>query len=145
MSRQNVEIVRGVIEAFNRGDLEAAGRGHDPDVEVDWSRSRGLDAGVYRGYEATLDFWSSLLDMFDQITVAAELIECGEHVLVPNRTHFRGRDGIEVETQSAMVATVRDGRIVLWRLYQERAEALEAIGLGEQEAARSDPERGAPA
>jgi ketosteroid isomerase-like protein len=131
MSQENVELVRGVIEAFNRRDLEAAGRAHDPDVEVDWSRSRGLDVGVYRGYEATIGFWRSLLDMFDQITVAPELIECGEHVLVPNRTRFRGRDGIEVETQSAMVATVRNGRIVLWRLYQERAEALEAIGLAE--------------
>jgi hypothetical protein len=49
MSLENVAIVRSQIEAFNRRDMEAWNVLSHPDVEVDWSVSRGLEAGVYRG------------------------------------------------------------------------------------------------
>ena len=35
MSRENVEIVRRAIDAFNDGDLDAALRDVDPEVECD--------------------------------------------------------------------------------------------------------------
>ena len=63
-----------------------------------------------------------------------EFIGCREHVLVPNRTSFRGRESVRVEARSVLVYTVRSGRIVKIRLYQERAEAFEALGLSEQDA-----------
>jgi hypothetical protein len=49
MSRENVEIVQQAIDAFNRRDLDAVERLYDPEVEMDWSRSRGVQAGIYRG------------------------------------------------------------------------------------------------
>src|SRR4051812_4854186 len=117
MSQENVEIVRRVIDAFTRRDLDAALRDNDPEIVVDWSRSRGVEAGIYHGYEAARAFWSAFLDAFGRISVSVdEFIECGEHVVVPNRTCFRGRDGIEVEAQSTYVVTFRNGRIVEWRL-----------------------------
>jgi len=70
--------------------------------------------------------------VFDRISVAVdELIECGQHVVVPNRTRFYGREGIEVEAQSVYVVTLREKRIVEWQLFQTRAEALKAVGLEE--------------
>jgi ketosteroid isomerase-like protein len=60
-----------------------------------------------------------------------ELIDAGEHVVVLNSTLLCGRDGIEVVARSAPVVTVRSGRIVAWTFYQEKAEALEAVGLRE--------------
>jgi hypothetical protein len=60
-----------------------------------------------------------------------EFIELSDRVVVPNRSHMHGREGIEVQTQSAVVVTLRDRRIVGWCLYQEKAEALEAVGLRE--------------
>jgi ketosteroid isomerase-like protein len=132
MSQENVEIVRRAMDAFNRRDLDGTMRDADAEVEVDWSRSRGLQAGIYRGQEAARGFWASWLEIFDQITnYPDEFIECGEHVVVPTTTHLRGRDGVEVEAKSAAVVTLRNGRILEWRLYQERAEALEAVGLSE--------------
>ena len=45
--------------------------------------------------------------MFDEVTnYPDEFIECGEHVVVPNRVRLRGRDGVEVETHSAVVVTL---------------------------------------
>jgi hypothetical protein len=45
--------------------------------------------------------------------------------------HMRGRDGIEVSARVTQVWTVRGGTLVRMRMYQERQEALEAVGLSE--------------
>jgi ketosteroid isomerase-like protein len=135
MSQENVEIVRRAIDAFNQRDVDEMVRAWDFEIEVDWSQSRGPEAGIYRGQEAALGLWTAFFAMFDRATVSPdEFIECGEHVVVPNRADFRGRDHVRVQAQSALVATLRNGRIVRWRLYQERADALEAMGLPEQDA-----------
>jgi ketosteroid isomerase-like protein len=130
MSQDNLEIVRRGIDAFNRRDLDAIES--DPDVEVDWSRSRGLEAGIYRGREAVHRFWATFHETFDRVVVVPqELIDHGDCVMVVDRTYMRGRDGIEVEAHNVCVATVRDGRVVRWRLCTDRAEALTAMGLAE--------------
>ncbi len=135
MSQENVEIVRAYVEAFNARDMEALLELCDPEVEVDWSRSRGLEARIYRGREAVRGFWNTFFQTFDRVTVSPdEFIECGEHVVVPNRAHVWGRDGVKVEARSVLVWTLRKGRVVEHRLYQERAEALEAVGQSEQDA-----------
>jgi ketosteroid isomerase-like protein len=126
----NVDIVRRAIEAFTRRDLDAALRDLDAEAVVDWSRSRGLEAGVYRGYEAIRDFWSTFLDVFANIEVTEiEFIESNDHVVAPNRMRARGRDGIQVDARYVAVVRLRGGRIVDWRLYLEKEEALAAVGL----------------
>ena len=60
-----------------------------------------------------------------------ELIEVGEHVVVPLTMHGAGRDGIELKARFTMVWTIRDGKVVRVCLYQERDEALKAAGLSE--------------
>ena len=130
MSQENVEIVRAAIDAMNQRDLDGLMRDTDPEVEVDWSRSRGVEAGIYRGYQAVRGFWNTFLEVFDPIIISPEeFIECGEYVVVPNRTRLWGRDGIKVEARYVAVVTLGNGSILEWRLYQERAEALEAVGI----------------
>jgi ketosteroid isomerase-like protein len=132
MSHENVEVVRQSIEAFNRREIDAAAQDWDREAEVDWSRSSGVDAGIYRGYEPVRAFWTNWLELFDSFNLEVEeLIACGEHVVVSNVTHLRGRDGIEVHAHSTSVVTLRDRRIVLWRLFATRGEALSAVGLEE--------------
>ena len=117
---------------MNQRDLDGVMRDTDAEVEVDWSRSRGVEAGIYHGYQACRDFWSTFLEAFDRIVNSpVEFIECGEHVVTPIRTCFWGRDGIKVEARYAAVVTLRNGCILEWQLYQERDEALEAVGLAE--------------
>ena len=132
MSQENVEIVRRAIDAFNQRDLDAALGDVDPEMEVDWSRSRGVEAGIYRGSQAVRSFWSTFLEAFDPIIVSPdEFIESGDHVVVPNLTRAWGRDGVVVQARGVAVVTVRDRRIVHWRLYQTRDEALNAVGLAD--------------
>jgi len=63
-----------------------------------------------------------------------EVIEVGEQVAMSLTNYHRGRDGIEVTVRPSGVYTFRDGRIVHYCFYQEWQEALEAVGLSEQDA-----------
>ena len=134
---QNVEIARQAAEAFNRPDLgvfdlDAFYRLADPDLVVDWSRSGGLEAGIYRGEAATRRFWNTFFEAFERVVVEPlEFIEHGESVVIPHHFHAWGRQGVEVDAHSTVVATVREGRIIEMRLYRQTAEALKAVGVAE--------------
>ena len=135
MSQENVELVRRIIEAFTRRDLDGALQYTRPDVEVDWSESSGVQRGVYRGIGEVRRFWAEWLDIFEEVVFSADaFIDAGEYVVVPNRTYLRGRDGIEVNAYSTQVWKVHDGKVVWHRLYQDKGQALEAVGLSEQDA-----------
>jgi ketosteroid isomerase-like protein len=51
--------------------------------------------------------------------------------VISNTAHMRGRDGIQVSARSTLVYTVENGQITRLRMFQGRAEALEAAGLRE--------------
>src|SRR3954470_11664984 len=55
MSRENVEIVRAAIGAWNRGDWDATLKDGAPSFEFDFSRSVGPNQGVY-GLDQMQDF-----------------------------------------------------------------------------------------
>jgi ketosteroid isomerase-like protein len=133
MSEENVEIVRAFIDAADRADWDAMLKDAAPEFEVDLSRAVGPLHGVYR-----LDQVRPLLEEFAESWEAPlrfeatdEFIEAGEHVVLPWTMYVRGRDGIEVPSRVTWVWTIRDGAIVRMCMYQERQEALEAVGLRE--------------
>ena len=63
-----------------------------------------------------------------------EFIEAGDLVVVPMTQHLKGRDGIEVVVRGTNVWTIRNGAIERMVMYQSRQDALEAVGLSEQDA-----------
>jgi ketosteroid isomerase-like protein len=128
MSRENIEVVKSAIAAYNRRDFDAIREVSQPDVQLDWSASRGLEAGIYRGQDETIRFYEEFLGTFEEVDVEPEhFIESGDSVIVPNTTRVHGRDGIETVARSAFVFEVRDGLIARVRLYQETEEALETV------------------
>lgn len=132
MASGNVELVQRGIAAYNRRDFDAIRVLSHGQLEVDWSASRGLEAGVYRGIEEVLAFYENFLDMFEEVHIDPDrFIECGDQVVVPNVARFRGRDGVQTAARSALVFDVRDGLTARIRLYQETQEALDAVGLSE--------------
>jgi ketosteroid isomerase-like protein len=132
MSQENVELVRTTILAFNRRDLEALTALNHFDVQVDWSASRGVEAGVYQGWDEVLRFYQRYFEAFEEIEIEPDrFIEAGDSVVVPNHGQVRGRDGVEAVARSALVFEVRSGRIARICLFQETHEALEAVGLSE--------------
>ena len=132
MSQENVEVVRAHFDARNRRDLTTLLALWRSDAEIDWSQSRGPLKGVYRGHRELATFWNELWSTFEVVQVEAHgFTEVGSEVVVPNTAHMQGRDGIEVIARSNFVYTVENGQITRLRMFQERAEALEAAGLSE--------------
>ena len=130
MSQENVEVVRRSLEAWNRGDLATVSDLWRSDGEIDWSRSRGPLKGIYRGREQIEGFWNEFMSTFEENrTEAHGFTDAGSEVVVTNTGHHRGREGIEVIARSTFVFTVENGQITRLRMFQERAEALEAVGL----------------
>jgi ketosteroid isomerase-like protein len=133
MTQENIEVVRRAIKAYNRRDFETLRAVNDPEVEFDWSASRGLQAGMYEGLEEVMGFFQDFMGTFERVHIEPHrFIEHGDLVVVPNVAHLRGRDGIETVARSAFVFEIRSGRVVRVRLYQETREALEAVGLGQR-------------
>jgi ketosteroid isomerase-like protein len=132
MSEENVEIVRKAIEAWNRRDVAAARALWRSDAEVDWSRSLGPLKGVYRGRGESQSFQDEFWSTFEEVELEPHgFTDAGSDVVVPNTAHLRGREGVEVIARSTFVFTVENGQITRLRMFQERAEALEAAGLSE--------------
>jgi ketosteroid isomerase-like protein len=132
MSQENVEVVRRNIEAWNRRDLTAWLGSYSPDAEIDWSRARGPSKGVYRGRGKQEAFWDAYWSKFEDVQLQpSDFTEAGSEVVISNTAHIRGRDGTEETSRAAFVFTVENGQIARHRMFQERAEALEAVGLRE--------------
>jgi ketosteroid isomerase-like protein len=135
MSQENVEVVRRHTEAWNGRDLITLLTLWRSDAEIDWSRSRGPLKGVYCGHRELETFWNEFWSTFEEVQVETHgFTEAGSEVVTSNTAHMLGRDGIEVIARSNFVYTVENGQITRLRMFQERAEALEAAGLSEQDA-----------
>jgi ketosteroid isomerase-like protein len=134
MSQENVELVRRATDAYNRGDLDGFLQDWASDAVLDWSNSRGVDAGVLRGHDEIRGFAERFLAAWDEVRI--DLLNDPEEVkdgllIAENVTYLRGRDGVEVEARSAWLVTIRQGQQTSLTLYQTKQEALEAVGLRE--------------
>ena len=134
MSQDNVELVRRVFELINRGDVDAALEVAADDVEMDWSNSIGPAKGVYRGKDEVRALWASFVEAFEDLHwEPEEIIEVGEStVIAVNHMRTHGREsGVEVDAVGAQLWTITGGTARRVKLYQSKADALEAVGLGD--------------
>ena len=128
---ENVDLVRRATDAFSRGDFEGFLENWAPDAVVDWSRSRGLDARVFRGHAEIRAFAEQFREAFEDFRVELlDVVEVEQGVLVAeNIAYLQGRGGgVPVQARSAWLITIRDGQQTSLTLYQTRQEALEAVG-----------------
>ncbi len=136
MSQENVEIVRAMAEAFQRGDLEGVFEFYDPEIE--WDATEGHVAapdlaGVFRGYEGTRVFWGRWLSAWTDLEFEIQDVrDAGEDVVLLIRNqHQKGRSsGVTTEIPDyGWVYTLRDGKVLRARWYADQESALEAAGL----------------
>jgi uncharacterized protein len=128
VSRSNVELARRAFRAFEQRDMNAIEDLCTPDVEFDWSR-RLLDPTVIRGYEGIRRFFEEVDGIFDEIVFEEEeILDLGDEVLVVNTGRFRGRtSGVDVTARGAIVWTIRDAKLVRFRFYQTKEDALDDL------------------
>jgi ketosteroid isomerase-like protein len=134
MSEENVEIVRKAIALLNRGDVDRALEPFSQDFLMDWSNSIGPAKGIYRGIEEIREVWRWFAEAFDVLRwTPEEIIDVDEaRLIVINHVHIRGRgSGAAADAIGAQLWTFEQGVPVGIKLYQSKAEALEAAGLRE--------------
>ena len=133
MSRENVEIVREICREAAEGRLTSCLHLFHPDVEYSrFGRGVGL-AGTWRGVEAMVRAASEWALTFDLLRVQAErFIEAGDAVVVFTRQTGNSKaSGVPVDGAFTDVMTLREGRVVRFDQYLDRAAALRAVGLPE--------------
>ncbi|MDX6699392.1 MAG: hypothetical protein QOE65_2789 [Solirubrobacteraceae bacterium] len=132
MSRENVEIVQRGWDAYESGDLSGALADLSPDMVTYVSPLLPV-GGTYHGPEGLLQLTLDWAEGFDELNVSAEeLIEAGDQVVVRTLHRSRGAEsGAPVETDVWYVFTLRAGKTVRIDVFNDRNEALEAVGLRE--------------
>ena len=134
MSQENVEIVRAADDAWNAGNSDALRELYDPDIVVrvpeDWP-----EPGPFVGREAVMGWFEQLRDTWDADASEpiSDFIDAADRVVV--RMIWRGAGhGPESNMEFTVVVTVRKGRIFGVEYFWDHAEALEVVGLSEQDA-----------
>lgn len=130
MSQENVETLRRAVEAWNAGDLARWVSMHHPDVVVlppdGWP-----DGATALSREEWLAQAHRLIDSWaEQRIKVTRIHDAGERVVALFEWVTRGKGSqIDLVTDMALIATVRDGLITRTIYYANHAEALEAVGL----------------
>jgi ketosteroid isomerase-like protein len=134
MSRENVEVIRGGLEAWNRGDLDAMLKVMDPDVELTPVIAQLVEGGdaAYRGIPGARRFWEDWRITWNFQFGDLDLREAGDDVVMITQVSVTSQaSGLNLDTPMAAVFKLRNGRLIRMTSYLDPAEALEAVGLSE--------------
>jgi ketosteroid isomerase-like protein len=130
MSQENVEGARRFHDHFDRTG-EPLWDVIDDEIEV---YDHDIpDAGTYQGIAGYTKWLANWGETFENFAMDLErLVDAGDQVvsLFVMRATGRG-SGVSVERKDAIVSTFRDGKITRIDYYNDRAQALEAVGLSE--------------
>jgi ketosteroid isomerase-like protein len=130
MSRENIEIMRQSLDAFNRHDVKALAELCSPNAELVTLRA-AMEGTSYRGPDAWLTAFRDFDESWEDLHFDVEEFREGrDSVLGLGVLRGRGRgSGVEVEMSLAYLVRFENGLIRSFRTYSDRAEALEAAEL----------------
>jgi ketosteroid isomerase-like protein len=125
VSREIMELVRRALEAFNRGDMEAALRGAHPDLVT---TRMDPDHAVFHGPEGmvqALAEWTE--DFSDWSQTTEEVVDGGDKVIARVHQTARGTaSGIAVEADFWVTFRPEGDRIKEVAIYADRDRAFGA-------------------
>jgi len=140
MSEENVEIVRGHIEAFRRGDPPGALSHLDPNVVWDASRVSGIECAVAYGHEEFSQTIRHYIGAFEDYDYEARrLIDLGSGAVLALVTEEgRGKSsGVPVRQSFAVLYTVIDGEIAQVTFFPSGNRPSKRPGCGSRRCRRS--------
>jgi ketosteroid isomerase-like protein len=152
MSQENVEAVRRTNEPLQGIDvapfIRAALAGNlddippdvvagfaawlnlfDPNVEIDTSRVNMPGFGVFQGLDGVRQLFARWIEEWEHYSwVHGNLSDAGDHVILDSEIHATGASsGVEVVWTLSQTYTFRDGKVIRWCVFEDRASALAAI------------------
>ncbi len=130
-------LVRRICQGFaaaNRRDFDFLLTGLDPGVEYHFPEAWQIDFDpVYHGHDGYRAAWRVMLDAFEDARLdPEEMLDLGDRVLVTSTQSGHGAgSGVPHREPLFQLFTLRRGLVVRQDDFQDRAEALEAVGLSE--------------
>jgi ketosteroid isomerase-like protein len=132
MASPNVELVRSVFAAWERGDWRSAEWAHP---EIEFTFIGGPTPGAWRGLAGLAEGWRDFLGVWEEFRAQADEYRelDDERILV--LTHWGGRGKTSrldlglMRTESAVVFQLRDGKVTRLLPYFDRDRALADLGL----------------
>jgi ketosteroid isomerase-like protein len=137
MSQENVDLAQAVNAAFNRGDIDALFKFYAADAEFRDLLNAPDQPSVAKGTDAIREILALWLAAFDEFRAEIDdYIDAGDAVVCAAHWIGQGKaSGISIDVHQFDVYEFRDAKIVRVTLgYSSKAEALEAVGLSEQDA-----------
>jgi ketosteroid isomerase-like protein len=131
MSRENVEIVRELLEAFNRRDVDAIVERWPADAEwIPAISPGGLEGTTYVGPAGLRRWVAELAESWPTFEVIDPKLETiGDRVLIVGRVHARGSaSGVELDTPLAQLWELDDGMVRRVSAFASHEEAIAAAG-----------------
>jgi ketosteroid isomerase-like protein len=129
----NVELVRRLVDAFNRDDIDTVLAAFDEGCEIhEPPQMPDSPPTGYRGHRGIREWMGNLREVggvsFELLTATAN----GDTLLCDLGSRAQGRGSeLPIEWKTFAVFSVCEGKIARVRVFLDRAEALEAAGLSE--------------
>jgi ketosteroid isomerase-like protein len=125
MSQENLELVRTIYRLWAEG--ESARDLIDPELEY-VNPPYAVEAGT-RQSRRTL---GKIREVYPDFRVEPErFVDAGDDIVVIGTARGTSASGLEAQWRQGYVWTVRDGKAVRFRWFNQPGEALEAVGLAE--------------
>src|SRR4051812_32494054 len=136
MSKEGVDAVRGIHEAFNAHDRDRFVAAWHPDCEYRPAFEGALEGGgaTFHGHEGIRRWWGEMREAWSEWSIKLEDIrDLGNgRLLVSIVLRVRAEaSGLDLEGHFFQLTTFRDGRFTSSRDFSNREAALEAAGLSE--------------
>ena len=127
MSEQNLDAVEAIFERWRAGD--SALDAFDPAIE--WDARHFPDGQIYHGHEGVQEFIRTWIGTWDDYDIEVEALhDAGDQVVMLTRERGLGKgSNVPMEVSGAMIVTLSEGKVIRWRAFLERAEAMEEAGL----------------
>jgi ketosteroid isomerase-like protein len=128
--KENVEVMKTALEAFNQRDGEAFDALLTKDAQIVPVRA-ALEGTVFRGRNAATQYCVAVDESWENLRWEIEEIRNGDDwVLALGQIRGRGRgSGAALDARAGWVARFREGEITNFQTYADRSEALRAVGL----------------
>ena len=132
MSQENVEIVRASLDAWNERDMDALRERYAEDV-VTWPPAGWPEEGPFVGRDTVMAQWERMRGLWDEdeVEMLADYFDAADRVAV--LMTWRDRSGSQADSGATAIFTIRGGRIRVAEFFWDHAEALETVGLLQQD------------
>jgi ketosteroid isomerase-like protein len=134
MSQDNVERIREAYRRVNESGFPAIVDLLDPRFEMD--APQGVESSQAHDKEGLREWFRKMGEIWEELRFdPKEMTDLDEeHVLAVVHTWARASGSrIEISQELTHVWTLRDRKVVRLNTYSTKAEALEAVGLSEQD------------